>query len=41
MALNWRRKLGTVELKLILYAKVLSGVPVSTHCSQSRKEVKY
>lgn len=41
MALNKRRVLGTVELKLILWAKILKDVLVSTHCSQSRKEEEY
>ena len=41
MALNKRRELGTTELKFILWAKILRGVLVSTHCSQSRNEIKY
>ena len=35
MALNRCRELGTAELKLILCAKILRGVLVSTHYSQS------
>ena len=41
MALNKCRELGTAELKLILCMKILRGVLVGTHCSQSQNEVKY